>query len=219
VVNFEAIFMNRRELLSYLGFGGLGLTGSVIAGCGKMSGDNSTSSAITSSPAIAAKAIDAPLSSTPSSTLAARPSGRQIPEIQGIETWLNSSPIKLSEQKGKVILLQFWTFGCINCQRTLPSIIKWHKDYASQGLLVVSVHAPELLSERSISNVKRAVQQRGITYPVAIDSNFVTWKAFENQYWPHLFLADRQGILRYDHIGEGAYEQTEQKIRELLSER
>jgi hypothetical protein len=81
---------------------------------------------------------------------------------------------------------------------------------------VVSIHAPELLSERSISNVKRAVQQRGITYPVAIDSNFTTWKAFDNQYWPHLFLADRQGILRYDHIGEGAYEQTEQKIRELL---
>ena len=143
--------------------------------------------------------------------------GRQIPEIQGIETWLNSVPIKLSEQKGKVILLQFWTFGCINCQRTLPSIIKWHQDYASQGLLVVSIHAPEFAFERSINNVKKAVQQRGITYPVAIDNNFITWKAFDNQYWPHLFLADRQGVLRYDHIGEGAYEQTEQKIRELLA--
>jgi thiol-disulfide isomerase/thioredoxin len=205
--------MNRRELLSYLGFGGLGLTGSMVAGCGKIAGGNSPSSVIAPSPA--PKAIKSPLV-TPSSALAAKPSGRQIPEIQGIETWLNSAPIKLSEQKGKVILLQFWTFGCINCQRTLPSIIKWHQDYASQGLLVVSVHAPELLSERSISNVKRAVQQRGITYPVAIDSNFTTWKAFDNQYWPHLFLADRQGILRYDHIGEGAYEQTEQKIRELL---
>jgi thiol-disulfide isomerase/thioredoxin len=205
--------MNRRELLSYLGFGGLGLTGSVIAGCGKMSGGNSSSSTIKSiapSTAIASPVV------TPSPALAVKPVGRQIPEIQGIETWLNSDPIKLSEQKGKVILLQFWTFGCINCQRTLPSIIKWHKDYASQGLLVVSVHAPELAFERSISNVKKAVQQRGITYPVAIDSNFVTWKAFNNQYWPHLFLADRQGILRYDHIGEGAYEQTEQKIRELL---
>ncbi len=208
--------MNRRELLSYLGFGGLGLTGSVIAGCGKMSGGNSSSSTIKSiapSPAVASPAV------TPSPALAAKPAGRQIPEIQGIETWLNSDPIKLSEQKGKVILLQFWTFGCINCQRTLPSIIKWHKDYASQGLLVVSVHAPELAFERSINNVKKAVQQRGITYPVAIDSNFITWKAFDNQYWPHLFLADRQGILRYDHVGEGAYEQTEQKIRELLSER
>jgi thiol-disulfide isomerase/thioredoxin len=208
--------MNRRELLSYLGFGGLGLTGSVIAGCGKMSGGNSSSSTIKSiapSTAVASPAV------TPSPALAAKPAGRQIPEIQGIETWLNSDPIKLSEQKGKVILLQFWTFGCINCQRTLPSIIKWHKDYAIQGLLVVSVHAPELAFERSISNVKKAVQQRGITYPVAIDSNFITWKAFDNQYWPHLFLADRQGTLRYDHVGEGAYEQTEQKIRELLSER
>jgi thiol-disulfide isomerase/thioredoxin len=207
--------MNRREVLSYLGLGGLGLTGSVIAGCGRMSGGSSPSSVIASSPVIAPKAIDSPLS-TPSSALAAQPSGRQIPEIRGIEAWLNSDPIKLSEQKGKVILLQFWTFGCINCQRTLPSIIKWHKDYASQGLLVVSVHAPELAFERSINNVKKAVQQRGITYPVAIDSNFTTWKAFDNQYWPHLFLADRKGILRYDHIGEGAYEQTEQKIRELL---
>jgi thiol-disulfide isomerase/thioredoxin len=205
--------MNRRELLSYLGFGGLGLTGSVIAGCGKMSGGNSSSSTIKS--ISASPVITSPIS-TPSPALAVKPVGRQIPEIQGIETWLNSDPIKLLEQKGKVILLQFWTFGCINCQRTLPSIIKWHKDYASQGLLVVSVHAPELAFERSISNVKKAVQQRGITYPVAIDSNFVTWKAFDNQYWPHLFLADRQGILRYDHIGEGAYEQTEQKIRDLL---
>jgi thiol-disulfide isomerase/thioredoxin len=205
--------MNRRELLSYLGFGGLGLTGSMIAGCGQLSGSNSSSGAIKS---IATSPVIVSPVATPSQVLTAKPSGRQIPEIQGIETWLNSAPIKLSEQKGKVILLQFWTFGCINCQRTLPSIIKWHKDYASQGLLVVSVHAPELLSERSISNVKRAVQQRGITYPVAIDSNFVTWKAFDNQYWPHLFLADRQGILRYDHIGEGAYDQTEQKIRELL---
>jgi thiol-disulfide isomerase/thioredoxin len=205
--------MNRRELLSCLGFGGLGLTGSIIAGCGKMPGDN-----LPSSSAITPKTIESSLS-TPSPTFAAKPSGRQIPEIQGIETWLNSAPIKLSEQKGKVILLQFWTFGCINCQRTLPSIIKWHKDYASQGLLVVSIHAPELAFERSINNVKKAVQQRGITYPVAIDSNFTTWKAFDNHYWPHLFLADRQGILRYDHIGEGAYEQTEQKILELLSER
>lgn len=206
--------MNRRELLSYLGFSGLGLTGSVIAGCGKMSGVSSSSSVT--------KPIDPNLASpvvTPAPVLAAKPAGRPIPEIQGIEAWLNSDPIKLSEQKGKVILLQFWTFGCVNCQRTLPSIIKWHKDYASQGLLVVSVHTPELAFERSISNVKKAVQQRGITYPVAIDSNFTTWKAFDNQYWPHLFLADRQGILRYDHVGEGAYEQTEQKIRELLSER
>jgi thiol-disulfide isomerase/thioredoxin len=207
--------MNRRELLTYLGCGGLGLTGSVLASCAKIPGSNSSSSV--TKPINPTTTISAP-PATSTQALAAKPSGRQIPEIQGIETWLNSAPIKLSEQKGKVILLQFWTFGCINCQRTLPSIIKWHKDYASQGLLVVSVHAPELISERSINNVKNAVQQRGITYPVAIDSNFVTWKAFDNNYWPHLFLADRQGILRYDHIGEGAYEQTEQKIRELLKE-
>jgi thiol-disulfide isomerase/thioredoxin len=209
--------MNRRELLTYLGYGSLGLAGSTIAGCGKNSGSNSSSSAIKPIAELAPSVIASPLV-TASPALAGKPSGLQIPEIQGIETWLNSVPIKLSEQKGKVILLQFWTFACINCQRTLPSIIKWHKDYAIQGLLVVSIHAPELAFERSINSVKKAVQQRGITYPVAIDSNFTTWKAFDNHYWPHLFLADRQGILRYDHIGEGAYEQTEQKIRELLNE-
>ncbi len=201
--------MNRRELFTYLGFSGLGLTGSVLASCAKIPGSNSSSSV--------AKPIAVPVVNS-SQGLTAKLPGRQIPEIQGIETWLNSAPIKLSEQQGKVILLQFWTFGCINCQRTLPSIIKWHKDYASQGLLVVSIHSPELVFERSVNNVKKTVQQRGITYAVAIDSNFTTWKAFDNQYWPHLFLADRQGILRYDHIGEGAYEQTEQKIRELLKE-
>jgi thiol-disulfide isomerase/thioredoxin len=208
--------MNRRELLTYLGYGGLGLAGATTAACNKNSGGSSPSSAI--KPISPSNAIASPVV-IPAPALAAKPSGRQIPEIQGIETWLNSAPIKLSAQKGKVILLQFWTFACINCQRTLPSIIKWHQDYASQGLLVVSIHAPELVFERSINNVKKAVQQRGITYPVAIDSNFTTWKAFDNHYWPHLFLADRQGVLRYDHIGEGAYEQTEQKIRELLSER
>lgn len=201
--------MNRRELLTYLSYGGLGLGGSVIAGC--MSDGDSASNSVKP---IAPNTVASPLI-TPA--LAAKSAGRQIPEIQGIETWLNSAPIKLSEQKGKVILLQFWTFGCINCQRALPSVIKWHRDYASQGLLVVSIHAPELAFERSINNVKKAVQQRGIIYPVAIDNNFTTWKAFNNQYWPHLFLADRQGVLRYDHIGEGAYDQTEKKIRELLA--
>jgi thiol-disulfide isomerase/thioredoxin len=208
--------MNRRKLLSYLGYGGLGVTGSIVAGCGKLYSDSSASQAIVPSPI--STALESPRSN-PSAALAAKPSGRQMPEIQGIEAWLNSDPLQLSEQKGKVILLQFWTFGCINCQRTLPYIVKWHQNYADQGLLVIGVHAPEFASERSISNVKRAMQQWKITYPVAIDSNFVTWKAFENRYWPHLFLADKQGTMRYDHIGEGAYEQTEQKIRELLSER
>ena len=161
--------MNRRELLNHLSYSGLGLVGSVIPGC--LSNRNSLPNA--------AKPIISGATASPILTpaLAAKSSGRQIPEIQGIETWLNSAPIKLSEQKGKVILLQFWTFGCINCQRTLPSIIKWHQDYVSQGLLVVSIHAPELVFERSINNVKKAVQQRGITYPVAIDSNFKIGRA------------------------------------------
>jgi thiol-disulfide isomerase/thioredoxin len=190
--------INRRTVLTYLGWGGLGLAGAAMA--------NSTHSSATNSQV-------QPSAEIPDSLVAA---ASPLPELQGIETWLNSEPLKLSEQRGKVILVQFWTFACINCQRTLPSIVQWHQKYAQQGLLVVGVHTPELAFERNLGNVKKAIQQRGITYPVAIDNNYQSWNAYDNHYWPHLYLADRQGKIRYDHIGEGAYPETEQKIRELL---
>jgi thiol-disulfide isomerase/thioredoxin len=142
--------------------------------------------------------------------------GERLPEFQGISQWLNTAPLTVANLKGNVILVQFWTLGCINCQRTLPAIVQWHQKYASKGLNVIGVHTPEFPFERDINNVKQALKKHQITYPVAIDNEFQTWNAYNNQYWPHLFLADRQGIRRYDHIGEGAYDQTEQTIRQLL---
>ncbi len=149
------------------------------------------------------------------SALAASPQ-KTLPEFQGISQWLNASPLTISSLKGQVVLVQFWTFSCINCQRTLPYIVRWHRQYATQGLKVIGVHTPEFGYERDANNVRRALQKNQITYPVPLDNAFKTWSAYSNQYWPNLYLADRQGILRYSHSGEGAYDTTEQTIRRLL---
>ncbi|MEA5451270.1 thioredoxin family protein [Leptolyngbya sp. CCNP1308] len=144
------------------------------------------------------------------------PSGDPMPELRGISQWLNSEPLTIASLKGSVVLLQFWTFGCINCQRTLPSLVGWHRRYADRGLKIIGVHTPEFAYERDVNNIRRALSQHDITYPVPLDNDFQTWRAYSNRYWPHLFLADRDGFLRYDHIGEGAYDTTEQTIRALL---
>ncbi|UFP95202.1 redoxin family protein [Gloeobacter morelensis] len=140
-----------------------------------------------------------------------------LPEFAGITRWLNTpKPLTVADLKGNVVLVHIWTFACINCQRTLPYVVRWHETYAARGLRVVGVHTPEFAYERDIENIRRAMEQHRITYANAVDNRFATWKAYNNEYWPHLFLADRQGRLRYDHIGEGAYEATEQAIRTLL---
>jgi thiol-disulfide isomerase/thioredoxin len=165
------------------------------------------------------EASSANLLSTPSvstdTTLAALPQ-KMLPEFQGISQWLNASPLTIANLKGQVVLVQFWTFSCINCQRTLPYIVRWHQQYVAKGLKVIGVHTPEFGFERDANNVKRALQKNQITYPVPLDNAFKTWNAYSNQYWPNLYLADRQGILRYSHSGEGAYDTTEQTIRRLL---
>jgi thiol-disulfide isomerase/thioredoxin len=139
-----------------------------------------------------------------------------LPEFQGVTTWLNSQALKLADLNNQVVLIHIWTFACINCQRTLPYVVRWHQDYAKKGLKVIGIHTPEFQFERDLGNVKKALKKHDITYPNAIDNDFKMWTAYKNEYWPHLFLADRQGVVRYDHIGEGAYAETEQKIRELL---
>jgi thiol-disulfide isomerase/thioredoxin len=162
-----------------------------------------------------APSISSPLSNpAPEAALAAASAG--LPEFQGISQWLNSAPLTVGDLKGSVVLVQFWTFACINCQRTLPYIVQWHQQYAAKGLKVIGIHTPEFAFERDLNNVKQALQKHNITYPVPIDNEFKTWRAYSNEYWPHLFLADRQGVMRYDHIGEGAYDTTEQTIRKLL---
>ncbi|XGV97004.1 MAG: thioredoxin family protein [Leptolyngbya sp. BL-A-14] len=199
----------RRQLLVYLGLG--------VAGAGVATALGFASKRVVPDTTIAP---DSSSKNAPSeaglgdNALAA--SSKGLPEFQGISQWLNSAPLTVDSLKGNVVLVQFWTFACINCQRTLPYIVQWHQRYADKGLKVIGIHTPEFAFERDLNNVKQALQKHNITYPVPIDNEFKTWRAYENEYWPHLFLADRQGLVRYDHIGEGAYDTTEQTIRRLL---
>ncbi len=131
-----------------------------------------------------------------------------------------SSTFKLSSLIGKhVVLLEFWTYSCINCVHTLPYITSWYQKYKDQGLVVVGVHTPEFAFEKDINNVQAAVQKYGIQYPVVLDNNMSTWNAYGNLYWPHEYLIDIAGYIVYDHIGEGAYDETEAVIQKLLQER
>jgi thiol-disulfide isomerase/thioredoxin len=141
------------------------------------------------------------------------------PELQKISGTINTGPISLAELKGKVVLVDFWTYSCINCIRTIPYLNAWHEKYADQGLVIVGVHAPEFEFEKNIDNVKSAVEKYGIKYPVVQDNDKGTWKAYENRYWPRKYLVDDEGYIRYDHIGEGAYAETEKVIQSLLAER
>ena len=195
--------LQRRQLLSYFGLG----IGTVALSLGFKKATNSTS----------ASTADALPDAVPNSTsVAASPTRESLPEFQGLSQWLNSTPLKVADLKNQVVLVQIWTFACINCQRTLPYITRWHRQYAAQGLKVIGIHTPEFPFERDVNNVKKALKRHKISYPVALDNEYKTWNAYHNNYWPHLFLADRQGFLRYDHIGEGAYQETEQLIKKLL---
>ncbi|SEN57012.1 Thiol-disulfide isomerase or thioredoxin [Duganella sp. CF517] len=140
------------------------------------------------------------------------------PEFTGIQQWLNSAPLTIGQLRGKVVLVDFWTYTCINCIRTLPYVTSWHEKYKDQGLVVVGVHTPEYPFERSTDNVKSAIKRFGIAYPVAQDNKYATWSAYNNQYWPAVYLIDKQGKVVYQHFGEGAYAATEAKIRTLLAE-
>jgi cytochrome c biogenesis protein CcdA/thiol-disulfide isomerase/thioredoxin len=141
---------------------------------------------------------------------------QQAPDIQGITAWINSTPLTTQQLRGKVVLVDFWTYSCINCLRTLPYLESWDKHYRDDGLVIVGVHSPEFGFEHSLGNVRTAVKRLGIRYPVALDNDFATWNAYHNQYWPADFLIDRSGRIRDYHVGEGGYAQTEQKIRGLL---
>jgi len=138
------------------------------------------------------------------------------PKIEGISAWINSSPITLSQLKGKVVLIDFWDYSCINCIRTLPYIKSWWNKYHNKGLVIIGVHSPEFDFEKSLDNLKNAVNKDGIQYPVALDNQFVTWRNFENQYWPAHYLIDKNGMVVYQHFGEGDYDVTENNIRYLL---
>jgi cytochrome c biogenesis protein CcdA/thiol-disulfide isomerase/thioredoxin len=138
------------------------------------------------------------------------------PELAGIEAWLNSPPLRLADLRGKVVLVDFWTFACSNCARTLPSLERWHARYADEGLVVIGVHTPEFAFERERANVEAAVRRFGIDYPVALDNRYETWTAWRNRYWPSLYLVDREGRLVLRHEGEGDYEEIERAIEAAL---
>ena len=143
--------------------------------------------------------------------------GMPAPEISG-QSWLNSAPLRLTELRGKVVLVEFWTFGCYNCRNVEPYVKAWHQKYTDKGLVVIGVHAPEFGYERVVANVQRYVRENGIQYPIAIDNDFITWKRYNNRYWPARYLIDKRGIIRYLRVGEGGYQQTEQQIQALLEE-
>jgi thiol-disulfide isomerase/thioredoxin len=142
----------------------------------------------------------------------------KAPNFQGIVAWINSPPLDLSQLSGKVVLVHFWTYSCINCIHTIPYVNEWYSKYRNGGLVIVGVHTPEFQFEKNYSNVAASVKSDGIEYPVALDSNSSTWNAYRNQYWPADYLIDKDGNIRGVHYGEGDYNATEALIQELLKE-
>ena len=145
--------------------------------------------------------------------------GPKAPEIIPGGVWFNSEPLKLSELKGKVVLIDFWTYTCINCQRTFPYLRAWHEKYSDKGLVTIGVHSPEFEFEKSAKNVAQAIKDFGLKYPIVQDNDFATWRAYDNHYWPAKYLIDKDGFVRYTHFGEGEYDTTEETIQKLLSEK
>ena len=144
------------------------------------------------------------------------PLGKDAPDFRGIHRWINTEPLSVEELRGKVVLVDFWTYTCINCIRTLPYLKDWHDKYADSGLVIVGVHSPEFEFEKLTENVTVQAAKLGVDYPIAQDNDFETWRAYKNNYWPAKYLVDKEGVVRYNHFGEGAYLETEETIRELL---
>jgi thiol-disulfide isomerase/thioredoxin len=133
--------------------------------------------------------------------------------------WINSDPLKLEDLRGRVVLIEFWTFGCINCRNTLPSVKSWHDRYSVKGLTVIGVHSPEFDEERDVKNLRRQVGSLGIRYPVVSDNDYETWNAYKVEAWPTIFLLDKQGRIRWTRVGEGDYDEAELLIQKLLAEK
>jgi thiol-disulfide isomerase/thioredoxin len=139
------------------------------------------------------------------------------PNFAGISKWFNSAPLNMADLRGKVVLVDFWTYGCVNCVNTLPHVTELYAKYRDRGLVVVGVHTPEFPFERSASNVQAALKRHGITYPVAQDNESQTWNAYGNRYWPAQYIVDQSGKIVFQHDGEGQYEQMDRTIARLLN--
>jgi thiol-disulfide isomerase/thioredoxin len=139
------------------------------------------------------------------------------PNFVGINAWLNSDPLNIADLRGKVVLVDFWTFACINCIRTLPHVTRLYHTYKDKGLVIVGIHTPEFPFEKATSNVQAAIKRFGIRYPVAQDNEFSTWNAYRNRYWPAQYIIDKSGKIVFEHAGEGQYDEIEQTIQQLLN--
>lgn len=152
---------------------------------------------------------------TPIVTAAA--SQQTAPDFTGITNWFNSKPLSIADLRGKVVLVDFWTYGCVNCVNTLAHVTELYAKYRDKGLVVVGVHTPEFPFERSATNVQAALKRHGITYPVAQDNDSRTWNAYRNQYWPAQYIIDQTGNIVFQHAGEGSYEQIDRTVARLLN--
>ncbi|AJO78262.1 cytochrome c biogenesis protein DipZ [Pseudomonas sp. MRSN 12121] len=164
------------------------------------------------------KALDYLVDKAGAAPVETLPSKGPMPSLNGAVQWLNSPPLDAQALRGKVVLVDFWTYDCINCQHSLPYVNAWAKKYAGDGLVVIGVHTPEYAFEKVIDNVKAQVRKLDIAYPVAIDNDYAIWRAFDNQYWPAHYFIDARGQVRYSHFGEGGYAAQEQVIQQLLEE-
>ncbi len=187
------------------------LPGPAMAGGGAMSGNNAMmagNAAMTGGGAMMAAGGAA----------GALPIEGAMPSLDGATQWLNSEPLSREGLRGKVVLIDFWTYSCINCIRALPFVRAWNEKYRDQGLVVIGVHSPEFAFEKSIGNVQRAIRELEVTYPVAVDNDYAIWRAFSNQYWPAHYFIDATGNVRHTHFGEGEYDESERVIQQLLAE-
>ncbi|HET9913996.1 MAG TPA: redoxin domain-containing protein [Anaerolineales bacterium] len=166
----------------------------------------------------------APGQGNPQSAEASMPKSASLPDLGPApeltnDTWLNvDAPLRLADLHGKVVMIEMWTFGCINCQNVMPALKEWYANYKDQGLIIIGNHYPEFSYEEDLTNLKEAVARFDIQYPVTQDNDGATWKAYKNRYWPTLYLIDKEGHIRYVHIGEGRYQETEENIKALLEE-
>ncbi|WOH82281.1 thioredoxin family protein [Bradyrhizobium sp. BEA-2-5] len=160
---------------------------------------------------------DAPAQPVPRAIAMTAEQSQTAPDFTGINNWFNSKPLSIADLRGKVVLVDFWTYGCVNCVNTLPHVTGLYAKYKDKGLVVVGVHTPEFPFERSAANVQAALKRHGITYPVAQDNDSKTWNAYRNQYWPAQYIIDRSGKIVFQHAGEGSYDQIDRTVARLLN--
>ena len=218
--------MNRRTMLSILALGALGACARAEPGAVAQPAPDATAPAPqpsaglpTSAPASSSAPVVARPTAMPAPTATLAPTAlpaNPAPELIGGGDWLNSEPLSLAELRGKVVAVDFWTYGCINCVRTIPYLQGYWQQFKDQGLVIIGVHTPEFKHEHELENVRAAAERLGVSWPIVQDNDYRIWRAYRNRYWPHLYLVDKQGNIVYDRIGEGAYDEIERQIAAAL---